>query len=103
MTQEVEARRALERHERVLRSLIDNLPVGITMTDRDERYALVNQTFCDWYGVDPSSVIGNDILSLAVLMNADGAVVREQESRARRTGETLFRETERPFADGVPR
>ena len=101
VTQEVEARRALERHERVLRSLIDNLPVGITMTDRDERYALVNQTFCDWYGVDPSSVIGNDILSLAVLMNADGAVVREQESRARRTGETLFRETERPFADGA--
>ncbi|WND78017.1 PAS domain-containing protein [Thalassospiraceae bacterium LMO-SO8] len=44
MTQEVEARRALERHERLLRSLIDNLPVGITMTDSNEYYNLVNQT-----------------------------------------------------------
>tara|TARA_R110001592_G_scaffold25555_4_gene96972 strand:- start:1585 stop:8892 length:7308 start_codon:yes stop_codon:yes gene_type:complete len=101
MTQEVEARRALERHERLLRSLIDNLPVGITMTDSSERYNLVNQTFCDWYGLDLDDVIGNDILNLAERTNADGETVKDQEIRARITGETLSRETERPFADNT--
>jgi PAS domain S-box-containing protein len=101
MTQEVEARRALERHERLLRSLIDNLPVGITMTDRNEHYNLVNQTFCDWYGLAQDDVIGNDILSLAERTNADGETVKDQEIRARITGETLSRETERPFADNT--
>ncbi|HBT43309.1 MAG TPA: hypothetical protein DEB21_15285, partial [Rhodospirillaceae bacterium] len=52
LTQEIEARQALERHERLLRSLIDNLPVSIIMTDRNEHYNLVNQTFCDWYSLD---------------------------------------------------
>ena len=101
MTQEVEARRALERHERLLRSMIDNLPVGITMTDSNEHYNLVNQTFCDWYGLAQDDVIGNDILSLSERMNADGEIVRSQETRARITGETLSRETERPFADNT--
>ncbi|MEQ9360418.1 MAG: PAS domain S-box protein, partial [Rhodospirillales bacterium] len=100
VTQEVQARRALERHERLLRSLIDNLPVGITMTDPNEHYALVNHTFCDWYGLGQGDVIGNSILVLARKMNADGNVIREQELKARTTGEILTRETERAFADG---
>lgn len=99
MTQEVDARRALERHERLLRSLIDNLPVSVTMTDGHERYNLVNQTFCDWYGLSQDDVIGSDILGLANRMNADGTVVREQETKARIDGESLSRETERMFVD----
>ncbi|WND77079.1 PAS domain-containing protein [Thalassospiraceae bacterium LMO-SO8] len=46
-------------------------------------------------------VIGNDMLNLAKRMNADGEIVRDQETRARITGETLSRETERPFADNT--
>jgi len=99
VTQEVEARRALERHERVLRSLIDNLPVGITMTDSNERYNLVNQTFCDWYGLGQDDVVGNDILNLSKRMKSDGAGIRRQEAQARTTGETLSREIERRFVD----
>ncbi len=101
VTEEVEARRALERHERLLRSLIDNLPVGITMTDSSERYNLVNETFCDWYGLDLDDVIGKDVLSLSERLNSDGETIRSQEARARVTGETLSRETERPFADNT--
>ena len=100
VTEQVEARKALERHERLLRSLIDNLPVGVTMTDSNEHYALVNQTFCDWYGVGQRDVIGNSILSLAKRMNVDGTEIRDQEGKARTSGEVLTRETERPFADG---
>ena len=100
LTQEIEARQALERHERLLRSLIDNLPVSIIMTDRNERYNLVNQTFCDWYSLDQDEVIGTSILKLAERLNVDGAVTREQELIARTTGKALSRETERQFADG---
>lgn len=100
LTQEIEARQALERHERLLRSLIDNLPVSIIMTDRNERYNLVNQTFCDWYGLGQDDVIGTSILDLAERLNVDGTVTREQELIARTNGETLSREDERQFADG---
>lgn len=100
VSEEVEARRALQRHERLLRSLIDNLPVGVTMTDQDERYTLVNKTFCGWYGLAQDDVVGNDILGLAETMGTDPSAVRSQEGQARTEGVMRSREVERPFADG---
>ncbi|PIW26234.1 MAG: hypothetical protein COW30_16045 [Rhodospirillales bacterium CG15_BIG_FIL_POST_REV_8_21_14_020_66_15] len=100
VTQEVEARKALQRHQRLLRSLIDNLPVAIIMAGQSDRYSLVNQTFCDWYGLGMDDVVGNDIPGLAARMNLDGETIREQDLRTRTTGETHSRETKRAFADG---
>ncbi|MAO56305.1 MAG: hypothetical protein CMM61_11485 [Rhodospirillaceae bacterium] len=100
VTEEVEARKALQRHERLLLSLIDNLPVGITMTDPDERYNLVNQTFCDWYGLERGDVVGNDIGGLAGIMKTDPAEIQNQEDLARTEGMMRSREVERPHADG---
>ena len=100
VTEEVEARKALQRHERVLRSLIDNLPVGVTMNNQDERYTLVNQTFCDWYGLAQEDVIGNDIMGLAEIMGTDPSEIQGQEDLARTQGVMRSREVERPFADG---
>lgn len=100
MTEQVEARKALERHERLLRSLIDNLPVGITMTNQDMRYNLVNSTFCNWYGLTNDMVVGNDISGVSKLLGTDGQVIRQQEATAWKSGQKLARETERNFADG---
>ncbi|MEQ8229370.1 MAG: PAS domain-containing protein [Rhodospirillales bacterium] len=100
MTEQVESRKALERHERLLRSLIDNLPVGITVTNQDMRYNLVNSTFCNWYGLTNDMVVGNDIVGVSKILGTDGQVIRQQEATAWKSGKKLSRETERNFADG---
>ncbi len=97
---EVEARKALQRHERLLRSLIDNLPVALIMNDEAGRYNLVNQTFCAWYDLEPEDVLGRDISEIADLMGIDPKDVDEQDKLVRSKGIGFDRETERVMADG---
>jgi PAS domain S-box-containing protein len=101
VTQEVEARKALERHERLLRSLIDNLPVALIMTGPDNNYNLVNQTFCTWYDLDPSDILGTGIPDLAEKMSINDSLTKAQEDHVRARGARVTREVERRLADGL--
>jgi len=62
------AESSLRKSEQRLRAIADNLPVLIAVVDRDEVYRFCNETYRDWLGVDPASIVGcrlKDVSGLA--------------------------------------
>jgi diguanylate cyclase (GGDEF)-like protein/PAS domain S-box-containing protein len=62
------AESSLRKSEQRLRAIADNLPVLIAVVDRDEIYRFCNETYRDWLGVDPASIVGcrlKDVSGLA--------------------------------------
>jgi len=54
LSQEVNERKKVERElrasENLYRTLVDNLPLGITVIDKDNRISMVNRTQANWFG-----------------------------------------------------
>ncbi len=48
--------------ERRFRDITDNLPVLISYIDSESKLTFVNATFQDWMGIDPSNVIGKQVV-----------------------------------------
>ena len=68
VTARTAAESSLRKSEQRLRAIADNLPVLISIIDRDETYRFCNATYRDWLGVDPASIVGcrlKDVSSLA--------------------------------------
>jgi diguanylate cyclase (GGDEF)-like protein/PAS domain S-box-containing protein len=57
----VETGSQLRRSEKQLREITHNLPVMIAYIDRDERFAFVNRTFKEWFGIEPNAVLGRKV------------------------------------------
>lgn len=58
VTARTAAESSLRKSEQRLRAITDNLPVLISVIDRDEIYRFCNATYRDWLGVDPASIVG---------------------------------------------
>ena len=58
VTARTAAESLLRKSEQRLRAITDNLPVLISVIDRDETYRFCNATYRDWLGVDPASIVG---------------------------------------------
>lgn len=54
----------LRKREQELKLVTDSVPVLIAHLDRQERYVFANETYRDWFGVDPASLIGKGIADL---------------------------------------
>ena len=54
VTGQIEAEHALERQTEIFSTLIENLPVGVTLVDRDRRFVAFNRPFLDVYQLDPN-------------------------------------------------
>ncbi len=68
VTARTAAESSLRKSEQRLRAIADNLPVLISVIDRDETYRFCNATYRDWLGVDPASIVGcrlKDVSGLA--------------------------------------
>lgn len=65
LEQRIEARteqiRACQVH---LRTITDNIPALVADLDRDLRFRFANQAYSDWFGVDPSELIGTSLAAL---------------------------------------
>ena len=68
VTARTAAESSVRKSEQRLRAITDNLPVLISVIDRDEIYRFCNATYRDWLGVEPASIVGcrlKDIFGLA--------------------------------------
>lgn len=54
----------LRRSTEVLQTVADNLPTLVALVGADLRYQFVNQTYRQWWGVDPKGLVGQSIRQL---------------------------------------
>ncbi len=47
-----------------LRTMTDNMPALVADVDRALRFRFANETYRDWFGVDPAALLGNTMASL---------------------------------------
>ncbi len=70
VTTQVEAERALERQTNTLSTLIDNLPIGVALMDRDLRLIALNQPYVTTLGLPPNFVAVGDPIEKVIRYNA---------------------------------
>ncbi len=80
VTARTAAESSLRKSEQRLRSIADNLPVLIAVIDRDEIYRFCNETYRDWLGVDPATIVGCRLKDVSGL--AEYAVIKPFVTRA---------------------
>jgi len=100
VSEQVAAQRALQSSDLLLRSIIDNLPVGLLAKDIHGRHMMVNETFCQWHDVTPQQILATDTGDVLAEKYEDLDVVADQETHVAATGESVSRHTERVLADG---
>ena len=95
---------ALEDSESVLRSVFENVPVGLLIKDENHIVERPNRTYTDWYGFDIDTMVGRRSDQIEDFQSpAEAVVMNEQERHVLTTGNTLSRQVERTFADGAKR
>jgi PAS domain S-box-containing protein len=81
---------AVRRSEMLLKEIVDNAPLQITLSDETGRYALVNRSFAAAHSCDPETLLGKSIYDLypediarTYAMESqdvlDNGIIREQE------------------------
>ncbi len=78
-----------EKH-RMLRALLDNLPHQILFKDRDLKYRVINQVYCDFLGYKMEELIGKD--DSYIWPAEDAQRYMEAERRLLETGEPIHME-----------
>ena len=95
---------ALEDSESVLRSVFENVPVGLLIKDENHIVERPNRTYTDWYGFDIDTMVGRRSDQIEDFQSpAEATVMNQQERHVLTTGNTLSRQVERTFADGQRR
>ncbi|HTP25537.1 MAG TPA: PAS domain-containing protein, partial [Anaeromyxobacteraceae bacterium] len=97
VTEAREAEEALQRSQRLLQLIIDSTPACISYLDRELRYRLVNQTYRDWFGLDPDQIKGKHVREL--IADKVWEVTRPSLERAL-AGETIAFEKQSPYLGG---
>jgi len=64
ITARVQAEHALRQNEALLSAFTDEIPMLVTVIDRDERYRFVNRMFETWFGMKCEDVIGRRVIDV---------------------------------------
>lgn len=104
---EVTLRRQIETHaqerEALLQGILENLPVGIVIKDKDLRFEAVNKTYLDWNNISSDELIGKRLEDLPGYQpDNDFDLVKEHEQALLRGEDSVERLSMRTFADGNP-
>ncbi|MBO6519774.1 MAG: PAS domain-containing protein [Rhodospirillales bacterium] len=90
-----------QKEERLLlQTILDNLPIPVTLSDKVGRYIMANQKFEEWYGTPVSQVLGKTAREALPLTEAQLGVREEMEEDVLSTGEVRRREETKMLADG---
>ncbi|WNK01074.1 ATP-binding protein [Thalassospiraceae bacterium LMO-JJ14] len=84
----------------LLQTIVDNLPIPITLCDINGRYILANLKFEEWYGTPISDVIGKTAREALPIPDRDLVIREEMERLVLSTGEVRRREEAKTLADG---
>lgn len=75
--------------KKLLRTLIDNLPVNVYIKDTESRKVLINKAECEYLGVkDPKEVIGKNDFDLYPFKTAEK--IRAEDLKVMNTLELLL-------------
>ncbi len=94
-----QAESALRQRDALLRSIVDNSPVVITLKDLQGRYVMVNEAFEKLRGVRREEALGKTARDVVDRATAD--LLASQDRHVLRTGETVTTENETRRADGT--
>jgi PAS domain S-box-containing protein len=86
----------------MLRSIIESIPVGLLVKDRNHMAVLVNNTYLEWYGLKSASILGKSIGKIegeGFRSEHEVALTTRQEQEVMTTGRTVQRQVERTFTD----
>lgn len=102
---EITLRRQAEQHakdrETLLNSILENLPVGILIKDKELRYQSANKTFLDWYGATIEDIKGKKFKETKGFQeDNDYNQVNKQELEVLESGKIVERLSARNFFDG---
>ncbi|MEO9478923.1 MAG: PAS domain S-box protein [Maribacter dokdonensis] len=98
--EQVEANIKTIDNEKLLRTLIDNLPVNVYIKDTESRKVLINKAECEYLGVkDPKEVIGKNDFDLYPFKIAEK--IREEDLKVMNTLEPIIgKETKKITLEG---
>ena len=98
-----ERTRDLAQSKDLLGSIINNLPVGLIVKNRDHKVELVNQTSLDWYGLKEWDIVGEEtgILRRRFQTPEETEEMNAQEEVTFTTGENQVRQVRRRLSDGA--
>ncbi|MBT6273362.1 MAG: PAS domain-containing protein [Chromatiales bacterium] len=101
-TQVIERTKALKESENLLKSIIENIPIGLLVKDQNHNIDLINNTFLEWYGLKSNLVLGHpsgEIEGEGFRSKKELELVRLQEREVLKTGRKIIRQVERTFVD----
>ncbi len=94
------ADKAQKEERLLLQTILDNLPIPITLSDKVGRYILANQKFEEWYGTPASEVMGKTAREALPLTEEQLGVREKMEEDVLSTGAVRRREETKMLADG---
>jgi PAS domain S-box-containing protein len=98
VTDRKHAEQALRESERRFQAFMEHVPAAAWIKDARFRYTYVNRTYEAVYGRPAKEVLGRDDFDLHAAARA--GVFRQEDQKIARTGETLQKMHEVPYADG---
>ena len=99
------AERAMAEREQELRTVVDHLPVALTVVDSEGRFTLMNRSYASQYRIDREQALGRHRAEVFIETSI-GPLSRDseiQEQQVRETLQVCRRETRRRHPDGVER
>ena len=90
----------LRASERLLRQMLDALPVLIAFVDTDQRYRYANNNYGTWFNLDPTQVVGR---TAREVMGDEAYALVQAKLDAVLRGEPQHSELAFPGPDGTPR
>ncbi len=100
VTKRVMAERALQESERWLAAIIDNIPDGAWLKNKEGQYLIVNRAFCKFFGVEAEHVVGKTSLYMYTAELA--RKVREGDAEVLASGGLRCDELQVSGKDGTP-
>ncbi|MGB5554414.1 MAG: PAS domain-containing sensor histidine kinase [Flavobacteriaceae bacterium] len=89
VTEQIKAEKKTKENERLLQTLIDNLPISLYIKDRESRKILVNKAECDFVGLGgPEKIIGKNDFDLFEKETAQ--IARDEDLRLMTTLEPVL-------------
>jgi PAS domain S-box-containing protein len=103
ITDHKRASQSLRQKTDLFSAILDNLPIGINVTDLNGQYLIANKQLLDWHGIKNKTFIDQYSENVIQQSSADSKARQRQEEEVRRTLNVTTREEIRKFDDGVSR
>ena len=99
ITEYQQAEQSLREREAWIRSFMESAPSAITMKDLEGRFQVVNDRFCEWYGVSEQDCLGQP--SAAVFSQFTTDYITDMDRKAIELGKPYQGEMEQVLSDGA--